>query len=122
MTWRSREPRGPRKMAERLTDRRSSRDQGGRVRVCYSTYFPSQIVQMGIPAVHTPHMCIWKMLPCTGLLEGFWDMVLGANSTSSFQFPPNLSQFTFILFILKWSWRLDLGPPSITFSTQAFYH
>lgn len=62
---------------------------------------PSQIVQMGTPAAHTPHTCIWKMLPCTGLLEGFGDMVLGANSTSSSQLPPNLVQFTFILFYFK---------------------
>lgn len=73
MTWRSREPRGPRKMVERLADRRSGREQGMRVRFCYSAYCLSQGVGMGRPAVHILHMHIWRMLPSPGLLKGFWD-------------------------------------------------
>lgn len=57
MTWRSREPRGPRKMAERLADRRSSRYQEGRVRVCYATYFPQSDSANGDSScTHTTHV------------------------------------------------------------------
>lgn len=124
MTWRSREPRGPRKRAERLADRRSRRDRGKRVRVCYSACFPSQGQGMEFQAVHPPHTYIWKTVPCTGLLGGFWDKVLGASSTSNSQPPGSLAQFAVILFFfLKWSWRLNLGvtlPPSMVLRTQAF--
>lgn len=42
---------------------------------------------MKIPAMHSPHMYIWKMLPFTALLQGFWDMALGASGTNSSQRP-----------------------------------
>lgn len=44
-------------------------------------------------ALTTPHTCIWKMLSSSPLLQGFWDVVLGASGVSISQFPSNPVQF-----------------------------
>ena len=78
---RSREPRGPRKMAERLADRRSRREprEGSRA-AAHPLLQPvcggggSQLCIHRPPRAH-----IWKVFPSRGLLEGFWEVTPGSG-------------------------------------------